>query len=163
MMNWLDIAIVCVILLSTVISFFRGFVREVLSLVAWVAAFWAASSYAHVAAGLLEPYLTIATARTVAGFVIVLVLALIAIGILNHLISMLLDKTGLTGTDRTLGMLFGLLRGATIVVTAILIAGLTEFPASPVWQQSTTVVPFERAALYALNWAPPDLAKHFSF
>ena len=162
-MNWADITIIGIILISVVISVFRGFVREILSLVAWVAAFWVASAYAAPASALLEPYITIPTARIVLSFIGVLVVTLIAAGLINHLIGQLIDKTGLSGTDRTLGALFGLARGVTIVLIGVLAAGLTKVPGEPWWQASQVLAPFETAALYILNWMPPDLAKYFSF
>lgn len=162
-MNWADITIIVIILVSTVISLFRGFVREVLSLVAWVVAFWAAATFAEPASGLLDPYVTVPTARTVLAFIGVLIAALILGGLVNHLIGLLIDKTGLTGTDRLLGGVFGVARGVAIVAIVVLVAGLTELPAAPWWQASQALGPFETAALRIVNWLPPDLAKHFSY
>ncbi len=162
-MNWADITIISIIAISVVISLFRGFVREVLSLVAWVAAFWVAAQFAVQAGALLEPYLTIHSARVVLGFVGVLVLTLLAAGLINHLIGKIIEGTGLSATDRTLGALFGVVRGAAIVVIGVLAAGLTTVTAEPWWQQSRTIAPFETAALIIVDWLPPDLAKNFSF
>ena len=155
-MNWADITIACIILISVLISVFRGFVREVLSLLAWVAAFWVASTFGASASVLLEPYIVLA-------FIGVLILTLMAAGLVNHLISQFMEKTGLSGTDRMLGALFGLARGAAIVIIAVLAAGLTTIPGEAWWQTSQLLAPFETAALYVLNWIPPDLAKYFSF
>lgn len=162
-MNWADITIACIILISVLISVFRGFVREVLSLLAWVAAFWVASTFGASASVLLEPYITIPTARIVLAFIGVLILTLMAAGLVNHLISQFMEKTGLSGTDRMLGALFGLARGAAIVIIAVLAAGLTTIPGKAWWQTSQLLAPFETAALYVLKWIPPDLAKYFSF
>jgi membrane protein required for colicin V production len=124
-MNWVDIAIVAIVLISAIISLFRGFVREILSLVVWVAALWAAASFARAGAALLEPYTSIETVRLVAGFVGVLVLALLAGGIVNYVLGRLLEKTGLSGPDRLLGVIFGMLRGVAIVAAIVFVAGLT--------------------------------------
>ncbi len=67
-MNWADITIISIIVLSAVLSLFRGFVREVLSLVAWVVAFWAAMAFWHRVSIVIEPYLAIAFARMVLAF-----------------------------------------------------------------------------------------------
>ena len=65
-MNWADITIISIIVLSAVLSLFRGFVREVLSLIAWVVAFWAAMAFWHRVSVMMEPYLAIEFARTLA-------------------------------------------------------------------------------------------------
>ena len=102
-MNWADTTIIVIILLSAVISLFRGFVREVLSLVAWVAAFWAATLFTPLAATALAPYVAVPGARTVIGFVGILVGTLLVFGIINFLVGKLIDSTGLSGPDRLLG------------------------------------------------------------
>jgi membrane protein required for colicin V production len=162
-MNWADITIIGIILVSAVISLFRGFVREILSLVAWIVSFWAAATFAPQAATLLQPYLSIPTARTVLAFIGVLIVALVLTGLVNYLIGSLIEKTGLSGTDRMLGGIFGVLRGVAIVAIAVLIAGLTEVPGASWWQQSRAIAPFETAALKIVDYMPPDLAKHFSY
>ncbi len=162
-MNWADIIIISIILVSTVISLFRGFVREILSLVAWIVSFWAAATFAPQVATLLESYLSIPTARTILAFIGVLVVALVLSGLVNTMIGRLIEKTGLSGTDRMLGGIFGLLRGVAIVAVVVLIAGLTQIPGAPWWQQSQVIAPFETAALQIVDYMPPDLSKHFSY
>lgn len=162
-MNWADILILLVVVVSIVISLVRGFVREVLSLVAWVAAFWVAAAFAAPVSVLLEPYIDIATLRMVIAFIAAMIVTLIAAGLVNLVIAKLISHTGLSGTDRMLGALFGAARGAAIVGIAVLLAGLTPLPAQPWWAQSRAIAPFENAAIYVLRWLPPDLAKNFSF
>ena len=162
-MNWVDITIIGIILISTVISLFRGLVREILSLVAWVISFWAAATFAPQVSTLLEDYLSIPTARIVLAFIGVLVVALVLSGLVNTLIGRLIEKTGLSGTDRMLGGIFGLLRGVAIVAVVVLIAGLTRIPGASWWQQSQLIAPFETAALQIVDYLPPDLAKNFSY
>ncbi|MGE0486128.1 MAG: CvpA family protein [Gammaproteobacteria bacterium] len=162
-MNWADIAIVAVILVSVLISVLRGFVKEMLSLLAWVAAFWMAMHFSSNVSVMLEPYIAVSTARLVAAFVVVLIATLVGVGIVNFLIGKLLESTGLSGTDRLLGALFGFARGAAIVGIVVLLAGLTPLPAQPWWQEAQTIAPFETAALYALHWLPPELAGKFAF
>ncbi len=162
-MNWVDGAVIGIVLISVLVSVLRGFVREVLSLLAWIAAFWVASAYAVPASELLAPYVTIESARVVLAFVGVLIVTLIAVGIINHLIGTLLDKTGLSGTDRLLGAVFGLARGAAIVLVLVLFGGLTKFPADPWWQEAQSLPPFETAALHVISVMPSDLARYFSY
>lgn len=162
-MHWADMTILAVILVSVVVSVLRGFVKEVLSLLAWVAAFWVAARFSSAAAAWLEPYVAVPAARLVIAFVAVLLATLLAVGVVNFLIGKLLESTGLSGTDRLLGALFGLARGVGVVGIAVLLAGLTPLPTQPWWQEAQAIPPFESAALYVLRWLPPELASHFAF
>jgi membrane protein required for colicin V production len=162
-MNWADIAILTIIGLSALISLFRGFVREVLSLVAWVVAFWIAFTFTNRTSGLLIDYVSIPTARYVIAFIALLVFSLLLTGVVNHLIGKLIDKTGLSGTDRMLGVLFGLVRGVAVVGVIVFLAGLTPVPRDPWWRESTLMGHFQDLALVAISFLPPDLVKHFNY
>ena len=162
-MIWPDIAILLIIGASALISLFRGFVREVLSLAAWIVAFWVAIKFASQVAPLFESFVALPSARTALGFVLLLVVTLILIGIVNFLIAKLIDSTGLTGTDRALGMIFGVLRGIAIVAALIFLAGATPLPQDDWWRESLFVGHFEKLAEFALQFLPPSFAKHFSY
>lgn len=162
-MNWADITIICIILLSAVLSLFRGFVREVLSLVAWIVAFWAAMAFWGQVAVMLAPYIAIEFPRMVLSFLAILVGVLLVFGIINFIVGRLMASTGLSGPDRLLGALFGILRGAAIVTVLVVLAGLTPLPGDPSWAQSRMLVGFQSAALLAIGQLPPEFGKHFSY
>ncbi|MCL1059283.1 bacteriocin production protein [Shewanella sp. Choline-02u-19] len=139
-MVWIDYAIIIVIGLSTLISLVRGFVIEAMSLVVWFSAFFIASQF----------YLKLATyltqiqdelVRNGVAVAILFVSTLILGALVNYLIGQLVSKTGLSGTDRVLGLCFGALRGA-LIVSAILFF-LDAFTGAPNadWWQSSTLVP----------------------
>lgn len=113
-MNWIDYTIIGVIILSAVISLIRGFVKEAISLAIWFSAFFIASQfYAD-----LATYLTRFEddmIRNGIAIAILFVATLILGGLVNYLISQLVQFTGLGGTDRALGLVFGGLRGVLIV------------------------------------------------
>ncbi len=162
-MNWADIAILTIIGISALISLFRGFVREALSLVGLVAAIWIAITFYNPAAELLVNYVSVPTARRVLAFVVLVVVSLLVTGIINHLIGKMIDKTGLSGTDRMLGIVFGAVRGIAIVGVIVMLLGLTQVPHDPWWRESTLMKHFEELALIAISFLPPDLMTHFSF
>jgi membrane protein required for colicin V production len=162
-MNWADIAILSVIGISAVISLFRGFVREVLSLVAWVLAFWVAISFTTQATGLLVDYIQIESVRYVVAFIGLFVGSLLLVGIINHLIAKIMDKTGLSGTDRMLGVVFGVVRGVAIVGLLVFLVGLTRVPRDPWWNESTLMGHFQELALIAICFLPPNIMSHFSY
>ena len=162
-MNWADIAILIIIGVSALISLFRGFVREVLSLLAWVVAFWIAFTFTNQASNLLIEYVSIPTARYVLAFIALLFASLFVTGIINYFIGKLIDKTGLSGTDRMLGVVFGILRGAALVGVLAFLAGLTAVPRDPWWRESVLIRHFQELAMLAISFLPPEVMKHFSY
>ncbi len=161
-MNWADIVILAIIGISAIIAVFRGFVSEVMSIVVWVAAFWLGFALAGEVAPMLEPLISVPSARYVAGFLLILVGTLIVGGLISFLISKLVDKTGLSGTDRALGVLFGVLRGIVIVAILVVLARATALPNDPWWQESMLLVHFDQLAATIVSYLPPDVAKHFT-
>lgn len=162
-MNWVDFLIIGIIMLSAVISIVRGFIREVLSLLSWILAFWVALVFHAHLASLLVPYVDTPSIRLFAGFFILFVITLILGALVNHLISQLVDKTGLTGTDRALGIVFGLLRGVAVVTLLVTVAGLTPMPADSWWQNALLIEHFERMAMWLVELLPQDIASHINF
>ena len=91
-------------------------------------------------------------------FSILLVLTLIVSALLNNLIAKLVEKTGLSGTDRAIGMLFGIARGVVLVGVLVLLAGFTMVPQDLWWKQSLFLVHFQQLAVTLSGFLPPDLA-----
>jgi membrane protein required for colicin V production len=159
--NWVDYAIIGIIAISALISVTRGFVREVLSLMAWIAAFWVALSFSQEAAVYLEPHIEADTARHVVAFVGLFLVTLIVVALINYLVVQLIEKTGVSGTDMVLGMVFGIARGIVIVGLMVLLAGVTALPQEPWWQESLLIDHFVSLALWIRDFLPPDLAQNF--
>ncbi|MDT0594585.1 CvpA family protein [Glaciecola petra] len=141
-MNWFDLTILGIIVLSSVISLIRGFFKEAISLSVWIAAFLVARSFHPELAQLLTQIEDL-TMRNAAAVGILFVGTLIAGALINYIISQLVKATGLTGTDRVLGAVFGALRGV-LIVSAVLffIDTFTGFSDSLWWQQSVLVPEF---------------------
>lgn len=135
-MNWLDLVFIGIIAVSVVISLVRGFVREVISIVVWAAAFWISIRFARILATYLEGLVASPTIRLVAAFAGLFIATLLLGAIINYLAGQLVGRTGLSGTDRALGVVFGGLRGGLIVGLLVLMAGLTSIPQETWWRQS---------------------------
>ncbi|MDV7103162.1 CvpA family protein [Vibrio sp. TH_r3] len=143
-MNWIDYFIIGVIGLSAVISLIRGFVKEALSLVIWFGAFFIASQYYEKLAVYftkIEDDLFRQGAAIAALFVATLVVG----AIVNFVIAQLVQKTGLSGTDRILGVVFGSLRGVLIVAAVLFFMdAFSALPNSAWWKSSTLIPEFSR-------------------
>jgi len=135
-LNWLDLAFIGVIALSVLIGVIRGFVREVISVLVWVAAFWMGARYSAQVGEYLSPWLASSMLRLVAGFAALFILTLLVGALISYVARLLVGRTGLTGTDRLLGVLFGTLRGLLLVGIVVLGAGLTAIPGERWWQES---------------------------
>lgn len=161
-MSWVDLIIFSIIIVSALISLIRGFVKESLSLASWILAGFIALRYFTPLADLLEPYIESPTIRTGASFAILFVCSLIIGAIVNYMASQLVSKTGLTGTDKSLGVVFGAARGVLIVTMLVLLAGLTPMPSEPWWSDSGMIEYFSSMASWVKDILPQDVASRFS-
>ena len=162
-MIWADIVILVLVGLSMTISLWRGFTREALSLVAWIAAFWVGFTFAWYPASLLEAHVSVPSARLALGFLGLFLVTLLLGGVVNYLIGKAVDKTGMTGTDRMLGLFFGLARGIVMVAILVLLAGLTPLPQDPWWRESLFIGHFQQLAELLRDLLPPDIAAYFVY
>jgi len=155
--NWADYAIIGIVLISTLVSLFRGFVREVFSLLVWVAAGYAALQAAGPLAVRLESAVDVPSVRVIIAFVGVFVLVLAVGGLINYLLGKLVANTGLSGSDRLAGALFGALRGLAMVLAAVIIAGFTPFVKDPWWESSLLLPEMERLSRHVVEYFPESI------
>ncbi len=147
-MSWIDILLLIIVGLSAFFGLMRGFVREVLSIVAWVAAISIARLYSDDLAPLLSDFIESESIRYVVAFAVLGITTLILGGLLNHFISRLITFSGMRMTDRLLGSLFGVARGALIVMIMLYFAE-PFYESAPSWQQSQ-LVPY---GMDMIEWA----------
>ena len=133
-----DVVMGIVIVVSAVFGLMRGLVREVLSLVIWVAALLLGIAFADSVAAVLGLDLS-AALQTAIGFAIVFVAVLVAGALAQRFLGGLVESTGLTGTDRTLGLVFGTVRGAAVVLVALIL--LRPFAESRDWWAESRIAP----------------------
>lgn len=159
-MNWIDYTILGVLGLSVLVGLWRGLVSEVLALVIWIAAFWVAWLFGPAVSERLH-VITMPTLRIVAGYVLCFVLVLVLGALLRFLIQRLLVSTGLSGTDRLLGMVFGLARGVLLVCVLVFLCQFTEFTREQAWRESMLLPPFQNATIWLGQQVPPGVREHF--
>lgn len=149
--TWVDWAIIAIIVVSCLISLKRGFVKEALSLVTWIIAGVVAWMFGSALAQHLTGFIEMPSARIIAGCAILFVATLLVGALVNFLISELVRVTGLSGTDRFLGMVFGGARGALLVVVLTGLLSLAPVQQDPWWQQSSLIPHFLIVADWSKN------------
>jgi membrane protein required for colicin V production len=157
-LNWLDLVIVAAVALSALLGLWRGLVRELIALAGWIAAVVLAIHYAA-AVGALLPFQTPWPAlKTLLGGAIVVVACVFLAAIFGWIARLLLRATRLSAADRALGGVFGVVRGALIVLVAVLFAGATPLVRQPSWDESLLLPWAERGVQAAAPWLPSALA-----
>lgn len=160
---WVDYGIIGLVGLSSLIGLFRGLVKEVFSLGLWIGAGWLALHYNHELSNSLVSAIPVPSARYAASFLLIFVGVLVLGGMVNYLLGKLISSTGLAGTDRLAGLLFGAMRGALIVSLMVLFAGVTPLPEDPWWKQSKLIPPFQSLGLWLKGQIPSGLASQVKF
>ena len=153
----LDWIILAILLMSTILSAFRGFVREALALGSWILAVIVARWFAPILSMHLSPYIEMASARTLMAFGILIIGTLIVCGLLTRVLSELVRVSGLSAADRLLGMVFGFLRGALLVLLGVTALHYFTPVAQDPWWQASRLVPL---VLDLLNVIKPMVLEH---
>lgn len=162
-MTWLDYTVLGVMLVSIVWGAWRGLVREVISILGWVIAFLAANLFAGPFAETLPQAIPSPELRLAAAFIAIFIGSLVVTTLVGLLLSKAVHAVGLAGLDRVLGALFGVARGALIVLAATLLAGLSTLPKEPAWRDSVAGAPLAQAALALKPWLPQTFAERLRY
>lgn len=136
-----DWGIVAILAISALISLVRGFVKEAMSLVIWLAAFIVAMNFKEPVAELLVNFISLASLRQLAAWVMLFFGTLMLGGMVNFLLGKLVSSTGLSGTDRMLGLIFGVCRGLLIVLALIIILPKALPVEQDPWWQASVLIP----------------------
>ncbi|MFI5019881.1 MAG: CvpA family protein [Dongiales bacterium] len=119
--NFVDLAVIGVMLISALLAFGRGLVREVLSIGAWVAAALAALWGFPYAKDIARKYISITILADVVTATAIFLVTLIICAAISHAIARNVRGSTFGALDRSLGLLFGLLRGAVLICFAYLL------------------------------------------
>lgn len=161
-MSSVDYVIIAIIAVSAAVGIWRGFVRESLSLVIWVAAFW----LAYVWAGTFESYFSATindrSLRLVTAFVLLFLAVHVAGFVISRLLASLLESIGLNGVDRVAGGGFGIVRGVVLVAAVVLVAGMTSVVKEPLWQQSRMIALCSKGLAWVQHYYPLDIKAVFT-
>jgi len=162
-MTGFDYVAIGIVGVSLIFGLWRGVVGEIIALVAWVLAIFAAVEFGAVVGrtafvGLADPAL-----RTLAGCVVIFVGVLVVMALFRMAVRSMVKALGLSVSDRILGMLFGLVRGVLVCMVLVGLGGMTSAPMQAWWQDATLSAPLETVVLATKPWLPDDLTKRIRF
>jgi membrane protein required for colicin V production len=153
----LDWVFLAVLAASLLLGAWRGLVYEVLSVMGWIAAFILAQWLAPDAAAMLPMGKAGEAVRYVAGFVVVFIAVVFTAGLVAWAIKRLVQAVGLRPIDRTLGAMFGLLRGVVLLLATAVVVHMTPFKRADWWTESKGA----DASVSALKGLKPVLPEQF--
>jgi membrane protein required for colicin V production len=139
--NVVDWSIITVLGLSILLSLWRGFTREAISLAGWVAAFIIANMFVGELASLIAPWIVNVTGRYVVAYAILFAGTLLLAGILARFSVQVVRATGLTLLDRLMGTAFGFTRGIIIVLVAVYLLRHLAPPQNLLWLDQAQLMP----------------------
>jgi membrane protein required for colicin V production len=132
-MNTLDVIVIAIVALSGLFAFVRGFVREVLSIAAWIAAGVVAGYGFTPVQPYARHYIQNAMVADIVCVVGLFILSLLVFSIFVGALSERVRNSGLGPVDRALGLAFGVARAALLLCVTYLVATLAV--PSAVWPQ----------------------------
>ena len=157
-MNWVDTAVLAVVAVSAMLAFSRGFVHEVLGIGAWVGAFFFASSTVDLIKPTVRHWIPNPDIADPAAYAGLFLVGLIVLSIVTGLVGSAVRDSVLGGVDRTLGLLFGIVR-AVVLVAVLYVASGWLLP-SDRWPDSVSearsLYPAYRVATWLAEFLPPD-------
>lgn len=162
-MTWFDYAVLMILVASVIVSMVRGLVREILSLCAWFVAFFVANRFAADLAMMLPAAIPGTMARLMVAFGVLFLGSLLVCGLINLALDQLIKASGLTLADRGLGGLFGFARGTLIILTLVILAGLTALPKQAFWRDALLSPLAETAVRTIKPMLPADWAQYIHF
>lgn len=165
-MTGIDIGILVIILISVVISIIRGFFKEAVSLLTWVAALLISTLFAYKFGSLFREEVQHDLARGVLAWLILFIGTMVIGGLINYLFSRLRAEIQLSALDRIVGLFFGLTRGVLIVSLIVMAAHLDFFTSlrdAAVWHTSSLLPYFVQFADGLHSLLPENEGRYFDF
>jgi len=157
-MSGFDWIIAAIFLVSILVGVMRGFVKESLSIISWIMAIWLAFTFCAPAGDFLSQFIDIPNQkfRTWAGFALVFIATLFVFAIISFVVTKVFVRGPIKGTDRILGVGFGAVRAAAIVVAVLIVARGLGLESSDWWQNSKQLPRFVPLVNYVEALFPED-------
>ncbi len=159
-MNWLDILLVTIMVLTAIVGIFKGFVKQVIGLVAVVAGLVLACFYYERTAAIFETFIHNRLLSNFLGFLLLFVLVLIAGAVIGHLLTKAM-KGPLAFANRLFGALFGFVKA--VLICGIIVFALVSFEVAKPALETSVVAPACLGVTRAvINMIPQDLRAKFN-
>ncbi len=158
-MNEVDWIILAVLVISTIVGLFRGIVRELMAILGWVLAIVFALKFSPAVGPLIPLESVDVSIRTVFGALLIVVVVLFACGILGKIAGRALSAASITFEDRSIGAVFGFVRGVVVVCACVFLLGMTSCTRTGYWRNSVLILPAERVIDFAMPVLPETIAK----
>lgn len=162
-MTLFDYVVLFIVGCSMLIGLFRGLIKELISLIGWIAALVVANAYAGALADLLPAAVPGQALRLIVAFIALFIGVRLLIMLVAMLLDSLIEATGLTLADRGLGAVFGLARGAVLVIAGVLVCGMTEIPRQAFWKNAALSPMAVGAAREILPLLPDRVSQQVKF
>jgi membrane protein required for colicin V production len=158
-MNWLDVALVILLVGSVGSAFSKGFVREAIGLAAAFIGLLCGAWFYRMPGDILRPYLSSREAANLCGFLLIFVVAILLGWLVSLLVGMMVKVVGLSWLDRLLGAAFGAARGVIVcvaLITAIVAFAPGSDPKTPPQSVvNSRIAPYMLDAAHLLTMATP--------
>ena len=160
-MTGFDYAVAVIMLLSSLLGLWRGLVQEMMALLGWPIALVMCKLFT----GFIAPQMPLKDemARVIVAYALVFIATLIIWNVLTRLFAKLMKKVGANWSDRMLGGLFGMMRGAILVLVVAWMIGLTNYYQKPFWHDALSRKTIEAAASLTRAWLPEDISKRIQY
>ena len=161
-MTGFDYAVLVVLGLSLTLALLRGFARELVSMIGWVAAFVLSVMFTQTLARQFPESLGPLLSSLLA-FLAIFIGVWVLSGLVGLLLSKLIKAVGLGWGDRLLGALLGLVRGAVIVLVTVMLGGLTPLPREAFWRNAMFAAPLATAVVALKPLLPDEFAQRIRY
>ncbi|MHB8885706.1 MAG: CvpA family protein [Methylovirgula sp.] len=157
MPSYLDLGLIVIILISALLAMLRGFTREILAIASWGAAALAAIYFHPLVLPYVKHYVSkdvvaLAISAAIVFFVVLILVSLITVKISDAILD---SKVG--PLDRSLGFVFGALRGLLLCVIAfVFFTWLVPEKSQPVWVKTARMKPLLQSTGNELMAMLPD-------
>ena len=162
-MSVLDLTLVAIIGVSTLFGAMRGFIGVLASVIAWVLAGWVAFHHGADVATWLSDDGPPGSADLLGGYALSFIGVMVVVGLTSWCVRKMVKSVGLSGVDRVLGLVLGLLRGAFVACIVLLLAAFTDLPREAEWQRSSVVPVLLPGAQWLSRWLPEWTVQELDF
>jgi membrane protein required for colicin V production len=160
-MNTLDIILLVGLGVSIIYSLIRGIVKEIVSLISFVAGFWVAAKFYPVSANILSGLTSNRPLANILGFLIILFIVGICVSLIGKIITRLIDISSLGWVDRLGGAIFGLVKGSLIAFMVVMLLVAFSSPQAYYLKTSRLAPHVINLSTVVMSFVPQKLKKQF--